>query len=236
VNVGINGHFSAGSAVPNLHNYFGEVHVGGSPGTLTVGGAYLQDAGSTTSFSIAGTQAGSEYSQLVVGGDLQLSGKLTFSFENAFAPQAGQTFDLITVGGTSQLTDYQIEIKNLAPGFQYSFAPIEGGYQLTALSNGVFSPAIPGDFSGNGVVDSADYVVWREHLDTTFGQADYNAWQSHFGQTTTVGAAVAVPEVPFGNLLVVLGFLMKLGCRARREEERSKRAMSEFVIRHFFYI
>jgi T5SS/PEP-CTERM-associated repeat protein len=172
VNVGVNGHFSAGGAVPNLHNYFGDVHVGGSPGTLNVAGTYLQDAGSATSFSIAGTQAGTEYSQLIVGGDWQLSGKLTFSFENAFEPQAGQTFDLVTVSGTSQLTNYQIEIKNLATGFQYSFDPIVGGYRLTALSNGDFEPALPGDFSGDGMVDAVDYVVWRDHLGTTFAQAD----------------------------------------------------------------
>ncbi len=197
VNVGAQGHFSAGSAVPNLHNYSGDVHVGGSPGTLNVVGAYIQDAGGATSFSIAGTQAGSEYSQLVVGGDLQLSGRLTFNFENAFEPQAGQTFDLIAVGGTAQLTNYQIEIKNLAPGFQYSFDPIAGGYRLTALSNGDFDPALPGDFSGDGVVDAADYVVWREHLGTTLTQTDYDTWRAHFGESAAgapFAVSSAVPE------------------------------------------
>jgi len=34
-------------------------------------------------------------------------------------------------------------------------------------------PSIPGDFNNNGVVDAADYVVWRKGLGTTYDQNDY---------------------------------------------------------------
>src|SRR5262249_52200746 len=56
---------------------------------------------------------------------------------------------------------------------------------------------LAGDFNGNGVVDAADYTVWRDHLGTSFNlhgngdetggsaglvdQADYALWKAHFG-------------------------------------------------------
>jgi formylglycine-generating enzyme required for sulfatase activity len=56
-------------------------------------------------------------------------------------------------------------------------------------------PTVPGDFNGNGVVDAADYTVWRNGLGTAFTQADYNVWKSHFGQSTGSGS-VGGSEVP----------------------------------------
>ncbi len=41
--------------------------------------------------------------------------------------------------------------------------------------------APPGDYSGNGVVDAADYTVWRDGLGTTYGQADYDVWVDNYG-------------------------------------------------------
>jgi hypothetical protein len=59
-------------------------------------------------------------------------------------------------------------------------------------------PNLPGDFNNDGVVDAADYVVWRQGLDTTYTQDDYDVWRANFGQTTATasGANVnsAVPE------------------------------------------
>ena len=51
---------------------------------------------------------------------------------------------------------------------------------------------ISGDYNGNGVVDAADYTVWRDNLgksvtlpnDTTPGtvvQADFDVWKNNFG-------------------------------------------------------
>jgi len=54
-----------------------------------------------------------------------------------------------------------------------------------------------GDYNRNGVVDAADYVLWRKTVGTSVasytgadgsgnasvGQEDYGVWRSHFGQT-----------------------------------------------------
>jgi hypothetical protein len=71
-------------------------------------------------------------------------------------------------------------------------------------------PGLPGDYNGNGVVDAADYVVWRKNLGGNasvfaagsrdpantgpVSQADYNAWRANFGKTTGFGGAGTVPE------------------------------------------
>ena len=85
----------------------------------------------------------------------------------------------------------------------------------------------PGDYNGDGVVDGADYTVWRDHLgsgtslpndDTPgVGQDDYTRWKTHFGQTGGSGASVnanaAVPE-PAALGLVIVGMLTM--CSRRR--------------------
>jgi hypothetical protein len=57
--------------------------------------------------------------------------------------------------------------------------------QIAALADGT-SPldivtVLPGDFNGDGAVDTADYVVWRKGLGTTYAQGDYDVWRAHFG-------------------------------------------------------
>jgi hypothetical protein len=57
----------------------------------------------------------------------------------------------------------------------------------------VVGPALPGDYNGNDVVDSADYVVWRKSGGT---QADYNTWRAHFGESTGSGEGSSVAAAP----------------------------------------
>ena len=63
---------------------------------------------------------------------------------------------------------------------------------------------LPGDFSGNGTVDAADYVIWRRGLGSTYTQADYQTWRTNFGtpsaggtgSATASSSATAIPEPP----------------------------------------
>ena len=66
------------------------------------------------------------------------------------------------------------------------------------LSIGPANTAVEGDYNGNGVVDSADYVVWRKNKGGTGGSAsvgdsepdgdvddtDYTFWRERFGNPT----------------------------------------------------
>jgi hypothetical protein len=82
--------------------------------------------------------------------------------------------------------------------------------------NGPLVVGTPGDYNNNGVVDAADYVLWRKggplanEVDNpgTVNAADYTAWRARFGNTSGSGsglAAGAVPE-PGSTVLVLLGF------------------------------
>jgi hypothetical protein len=101
---------------------------------------------------------------------------------------------------------------------------------LIDVSGAVTAPGIGGDYNGNGVVDAADYTVWRDHLGQNFplqnrdpgasgpiGQGDYDFWAAHFGKSASgAGAQAAVPE-PSGLTLVGLGLLgVAIWVRARK--------------------
>jgi hypothetical protein len=61
-----------------------------------------------------------------------------------------------------------------------------------------------GDNNGNGSVDAADYVVWRNGVGTTYVQNDYDVWRANFGQTAGSGAAIQSLAVPECATIVML--------------------------------
>lgn len=106
-----------------------------------------------------------------------------------------------------------------------------GNWLATTSSNGTFnltavSAGVAGDYNGNGVVDAADYVLWREggpllNEVATPGSVtaeDYTEWRARFGNTSGSGSAIggaAVPE-PGSVAIVLMGFaLMSAGRRNR---------------------
>jgi len=78
------------------------------------------------------------------------------------------------------------------------------------------APAFPsGDFNQNGVVDAADYVVWRKNLGGQFTEQDYQLWRQNFGAPGSgAGVGAPVPE-PASGVAVVIGVLLTF-CRAAR--------------------
>jgi hypothetical protein len=96
----------------------------------------------------------------------------------------------------------------------------------TAFTDGEirgFLSRVPGDYNLNGVVDAADYVVWRNTLgdigdglvadsdnNSVVDDEDYNTWRTLFGQAglTSVapgsGAGTSIPEPPPVTLLVAV--------------------------------
>ena len=62
--------------------------------------------------------------------------------------------------------------------------------------------SIAGDFNSDGVVDAADYTVWRDGLGTTFTPNDYNVWANNFG-TAAPTSSTSVPEPTAGLLLML---------------------------------
>jgi len=82
-----------------------------------------------------------------------------------------------------------------------------------------YSGALQGDFNGDGSVDSADYVVWRENFGAPFTIADYNLWRAHFGQSAPVfPAAAGVPE-PASTWLATTALLAFVPLRALKRRK-----------------
>jgi hypothetical protein len=99
-----------------------------------------------------------------------------------------------------------------------SFALPAGVFLTSALGATFGTPAeIIGDYNGNGVVDAADYVVWRGMLGQsgtglaadgdnsgTVDAADFDVWSSRFGNTSGSGVDYdsAIPE-PVTRILLL---------------------------------
>lgn len=89
--------------------------------------------------------------------------------------------------------------------------------------------SVQGDYNSNGVVDAADYVLWRNggplqnEVDApgTINSADYTAWRARFGNTAAgLASGAAVPE-PCAQLL-----LLMFGLGASLARRRSGLAVS----------
>jgi hypothetical protein len=64
--------------------------------------------------------------------------------------------------------------------------------------------ALPGDYNSDGVVDAADYTVWRDGNSPDDSQAGYDLWAANYGSTNAPPAA-SVPEP--ASALVLLSMI-----------------------------
>jgi hypothetical protein len=101
------------------------------------------------------------------------------------------------VTGTLDLT-FLLDITTLDNGARY-------GADFLVADVGLVSVA--GDYNNNGIVDAADYALWRKSPSTYGGNpAGYTTWRSRFGQTSGSGAGAganaAVPEPATAMLLM----------------------------------
>lgn len=92
----------------------GNLEPGNSPGQMSIAGDYLQDADSALSIEIGGALVGA-YDQLIVGGTAYLNGSLNLTLYDpgggVFAPQAGDSFDVLT----AETLDGRFSTLNQAP-------------------------------------------------------------------------------------------------------------------------
>ena len=167
------------------------------------------------------------FDRLNLTGAATLSGALDLALIGGFVPALGQTFNILTAtGGVSGAFTAETQPVGMPAGLFFGVA-----YQTT-LAQLVVIDHLPGDYNKNGVVDTADYVVWR----STLGQAvaflsgadgngngavdngDYSFWRARFGQLAAGSGAAqsaTVPEPAAITLILVFGTAI-VCCRARQ--------------------
>jgi hypothetical protein len=183
----------------------GAIAPGMSIGTLNLSSSLTLANNSNLNFEL-GTAGAHDLINVGTNVTIPASGTVTVNLANASGMGAG-TFTLIDYAGTLSGNFSTLTLGTQPSGFTYSLI---NNTANTSIDLQVTSAALPGDFNNNGVVDAADYVVWRKGLGTTYTQSDYNVWRDHFGQTVGSGAAetavsqTAVPE-PLGFLLALVG-------------------------------
>jgi hypothetical protein len=143
-------------------------------------------------------------SELKVGGAVNLSTGQSLSIGNAFNETAGKQ-DLI---------------------FQFILSGEQVARTGAVVYGAITAPSIPGDFDGNGQVNGADLMKWKQDFGATAGSdanndgrsdgADFLIWQRNFGSSAAVASAAAVPEpTTFTALLGGCG-LVGFAIRSRR--------------------
>ncbi len=100
------------------------------------------------------------------------------------------------------------------------------GTPLHVLEYTIQSTALAGDYNDDGIVNAADYTVWRDNVGepagslpndidgVTIGAAQYNTWKTFYGQTSGMipRGALTVPE-PASLVLLLIGTLAAVAPR-----------------------
>jgi hypothetical protein len=187
---------------------------------------FVQTAAGSYRIDLEGTST-SQYDRLIVDGAAQLDGDLQLSLRGGYAPAPGDLFDIISAGGGITGTFANVMQPPLMPAglfFDVLYSPTL--VQLMVVEQVL----LPGDYNLNGVVDAADYALWRDTLgqmgqdlaadgngDGSIDAADYDVWRIHFGNMANSGASFAklvrVPEPTSAVMLIMV--ICSLGSASR---------------------
>ncbi|MEO1497399.1 MAG: hypothetical protein AAFV43_09640 [Planctomycetota bacterium] len=185
--------------------------VNNNGGELTVVNAATIDEVQFSSTGLVNLQVASASGApaLTVEGGAFLNGALSVTAGDLAGVTAGDEFDLINaVGGVTGVFATE------------ALPTIGGGLALDVIYEAnrvaLFVAGVAGDYNGDGVVDAADYTVYRDNLGSTTNLAadgdldgvidsdDYGVWVANFG-ATAVTASVAIPEPSAVTLLLLAG-------------------------------
>jgi hypothetical protein len=217
----------------NLSNNGGIFAPGTSAGTTTINGNFSQFSPGVLQIELA---SASNFDKLVITGSLSPNGSvLDIELLNGYSPAAGQSFDILDWGSLDLFGGgFMLELPTLGGGRVWNTSQLNSHGVLRVDGAGM----LPGDYNSNGIVDTADYIIWRKHVGTIttlsndsiggmIGQQHLDQWRANFGQTLgsalSPGFESAIPLVPepASALLLLIGAWMS-GCRLRRKSRNKK--------------
>jgi hypothetical protein len=196
------------------------------PGTLTIHGN-LTVSGTAPKLNMDLTDAQSDL--LVVNGNIDLGTTMALNIvPSTFVPTTHHAFTLIDNQGANPITgkfsNFATEGASTMLGTQEYRMTYAGGDG----NDVVLAPFLAGDYNANGVVDAADYVLWRNggplfnevDVPGTVDDQDYFEWRSRFGNTLASGSAAsslagAIPEPGTASLAALALSAVLTGVRRR---------------------
>jgi fibronectin-binding autotransporter adhesin len=206
VSIGLGGRLAGKGSVTGMLANSGEVLPSLGAGALSVTGNYSQSSSGDLHIELTGT-ATHQFSNLTSTAQASLSGGLTVELGlnggSPFEPQMGDSFSVLTAAGGITGTFAAADLPMLAAGKMWRVR-----YTVTAANLVV---TLAGDYNDNGIVDAADYTMWRNLFGATLDPRadgdtngvvdmnDYSIWKANFGAVAGTGAvgpaiAASVPE------------------------------------------
>jgi T5SS/PEP-CTERM-associated repeat protein len=176
-----------------------EVFPGSTP--IYLQGLSTMGSGSLLSIHLADPDDSPDFGQLEVAGGASLAGNLEIKLAAGFTPSVGDSFQILTSAG------------GITGSLNLSAAPVlPTGMQwdLDILPNRVVLNVVgTGDYNGNGIVDAADYAVWRGMMGQSgpglaadgngngvVDNADYDFWRRRFGNQVFAGGSAVATSIP----------------------------------------
>lgn len=203
---------------------------GDQVGTVTVP-TYEQTAEGNLEIQLRGTTVDTQYDRLNVTGQAKMDGNIDVSLLGTFLPGPGNSFNILTAGAITGT--FAATLPKISAGLVWNVSVSSTALTLTVVA---------ADYNHNGIVDAADYSVWRDNMGKTVtaytngdgdgngmvNQNDYTIWKNNFGETaggssgsgsSVPGVAGVVPE-PASCLLLAIGAAMALFFRNRAVRRR----------------
>jgi autotransporter-associated beta strand protein len=189
-----------------------------SAGTVTLNGANTYSGDTTV---LAGTLSitNPSLNSLANAANVRLVMGTTLNLNYSGA----DTINALVIDGSSQPTGTWGRLGHPTADFTSPLLSGDGLLNVTTVL------VVPGDYNSSGVVDAADYTVWRNTLGSTtdlrangdntgasanlIDEADFEFWKSQFGTSIGSGGSYAAPTAPEPGALLpfAAGLICKLG-------------------------
>jgi hypothetical protein len=180
------------------------VSPGVASGTLAITGDLTLAATSTLQMEIGGANQSTNFDFLSDAGTsaLNLAGALSITLLNGYVPAPADS--LVILNSNQPITGM---FSNVVSG-QILASDGVTSLRLAVIGNHVVISGLTGDYNHDGVVDAADYVLWRKTLgqmgtnlvadgnhNNEVDTGDYARWRAQFGATVS-GSGAAQASVP----------------------------------------